>query len=94
LARGSAPDVTSRSPNSATEQVADDPRRDHGADAEALRAAVEPARDVKKLRERYDATRFDFYSPEEVWALVRAAASEQDGAIFLTAAFTGLRRGS
>ena len=52
-----------------------------------------PARDVEKLRERYDATRFEFYSPEEVWALVRAAASEQDGAMFLTAAFTGLRRG-
>ncbi len=52
-----------------------------------------PVRDVEKLRERYDATRFDFYSPEEVWALVRAAASEQDGAIYLTAAFTGLRRG-
>lgn len=47
-----------------------------------------------KLREPYDATRFDFYSPEEVWALVRAVASEQDGASFLTAAFTGLRRGS
>jgi hypothetical protein len=28
-----------------------------------------------------------------VWALVRAAASEQDGALFLTAAFTGLRMG-
>ncbi len=35
----------------------------------------------------------DVFSPEEVWALVRAAASEQDGAIFLTAAFTGLRMG-
>jgi len=33
------------------------------------------------------------FSPEEVWALVRAARSEQDGAIFLTAAFTGLRMG-
>jgi integrase len=33
------------------------------------------------------------FSPKEVWALVRAAASEQDGAIFLTAAFTGLRMG-
>jgi integrase len=52
-----------------------------------------PVRDVEKLRERYDATRFEFYSPEEVHALARAAASEQDGAIFLTAAFTGLRRG-
>ena len=33
------------------------------------------------------------FSPEEVWALVRAAASEQDAAVFLTAAFTGLRMG-
>lgn len=33
------------------------------------------------------------FSPEEVWALVRAAGSQQDGAIFLTAAFTGLRMG-
>jgi integrase len=32
-------------------------------------------------------------APEEVWALVRAAASELDGAIFLTAAFTGRRMG-
>ena len=32
-------------------------------------------------------------APEEVWALVRAAVSELDGAIFLTAAFTGLRMG-
>jgi integrase len=35
----------------------------------------------------------DFYSPEEVHALVRAAASDQDGALFLTAALTGLRMG-
>ena len=33
------------------------------------------------------------FSPEEVWALVRTAATEQDGALFLTAAFTGLRMG-
>ncbi|MBV9817414.1 MAG: site-specific integrase [Solirubrobacterales bacterium] len=33
------------------------------------------------------------FSPEEVWSLVRAAASEQDAAVFLTAAFTGLRLG-
>jgi len=52
-----------------------------------------PARSVEKLRERYDATTFDFYSPEEVHALARAAKSEQDAALFLTAAFTGLRRG-
>ncbi len=36
----------------------------------------------------------EVFAPEEVWALVRAAASEQDGALFLTAAFTGLRRGA
>ena len=33
------------------------------------------------------------FSPEEVWALIRAAASEQDASLFLTAAFTGLRMG-
>ncbi len=35
----------------------------------------------------------EVFSPEEVMALVRAASSEQDAAIYLTAAFTGLRRG-
>jgi integrase len=52
-----------------------------------------PVRNLEKLRERYDATRFEFYSPEEVHALVRSAAAEQDAALFLTAAFTGMRRG-
>ncbi len=33
------------------------------------------------------------FAPEEVWALVRAAASRQDAAIYTTAAFTGLRLG-
>ena len=35
----------------------------------------------------------DVFSVEEVHALARAAASEQDAAIYLTGAFTGLRRG-
>lgn len=35
----------------------------------------------------------DAFSPEEVHALVRSAASPQDSALFLTAAFTGLRLG-
>src|SRR3954453_18688801 len=52
-----------------------------------------PVAAVTKIKVNYDAARFDFYSPEEVWALVRAAANEQDAAIFLTAAFAGLRRG-
>jgi integrase len=34
-----------------------------------------------------------FYSPEEVHALVRKATDEQDAALFLTAALTGLRMG-
>jgi integrase len=48
--------------------------------------------DVEKPRFRASTT-IEVFSPEEVWALVRAAESEQDAAIFLTAAFTGLRRG-
>ncbi|MGH2964773.1 MAG: tyrosine-type recombinase/integrase [Solirubrobacterales bacterium] len=35
----------------------------------------------------------DVYSPEEVWALVRKASSDQDAAIFSVAAFAGLRMG-
>jgi integrase len=51
-----------------------------------------PVADVEKppLRRSGDIA---VYSPEEVWAIVRAAASEQDAAIYLTAAFTGLRMG-
>jgi integrase len=68
----------------------------HGILERAKRAyglEANPAADVERLRLRYDPAAFDFYSPEEVHALARAAASEQDGAIFLTAAFSGLRRG-
>jgi integrase len=52
-----------------------------------------PIADVDRIRISYDAAHFDFYSPEEVYALARAAAFEQDAALFLTAAFAGLRRG-
>jgi integrase len=52
-----------------------------------------PARQVAKLRERYDPNQYDFYSPEEIEQLGAAAASDQDRAILLTAAFTGLRMG-
>ena len=51
-----------------------------------------PMADVEKPRHRSRAA-IEVFSPEEVWALVRAAESEQDGAVYLTAAFTGLRRG-
>ncbi|HWF49762.1 MAG TPA: site-specific integrase, partial [Solirubrobacteraceae bacterium] len=51
-----------------------------------------PAAEVEKPPLRRSGE-IQVYSPEEVWALVRAAASEQDAAIYLTAAFTGLRLG-
>jgi hypothetical protein len=51
-----------------------------------------PMADVEKPRYRVS-TSIEVFSVEEIWALVRAAESEQDAAIFLTAAFTGLRRG-
>jgi integrase len=51
-----------------------------------------PVDDVEKPPLRSSGN-IEVFSPEEVWALVRAAAGEQDAAIFLTAAFTGLRRG-
>jgi integrase len=53
---------------------------------------VNPLARVEKhpMRPRRD---IQVFSPEEVLALVRAAASELDGAIYLTASFTGLRMG-
>lgn len=47
---------------------------------------------IEKHRQRSSGD-IDVLSPEEVLALVRAAGSVQDAAIYLTAAFTGLRRG-
>jgi len=51
-----------------------------------------PAASVERPRFRVSDD-LDAFSPEEVWALVRAAASKQDACMFLTAAFTGLRMG-
>jgi integrase len=51
-----------------------------------------PVADVEKPRTALR-TEINVFSPEEVMALVRAADSEQDAAIYLTAAFTGLRQG-
>lgn len=57
---------------------------------------VNPVDHLDKLRERiYDD--LNFFEPEEIWALVRAAddfdPTAQDGALFLTLGFAGLRRG-
>jgi integrase len=51
-----------------------------------------PAAGVERPRYRVSDD-LDAFSPEEVWALVRAASSEKDGALFLTAAFSRLRMG-
>jgi integrase len=51
-----------------------------------------PAAEVERPRYRISDD-LDAFSPEEVHALVRAAGSEQDAAMFMTAAFTGLRLG-
>ncbi len=51
-----------------------------------------PLVDVERPRVRVSDD-LEAFSPEEVHALARAAVSEQDSALFLTAAFTGLRLG-
>jgi integrase len=53
---------------------------------------VNAAAEVEKFPQ-HSSGDIQVFLPEEVWALVRAAASEQDGAVYLTAAFTGLRMG-
>jgi integrase len=67
----------------------------HGVMARACRVYGLPVNPVAKVEKPRLAapSAIDVFSPEEVHALVRAAASEQDAAILLTAAFTGLRQG-
>src|SRR5205807_1732157 len=54
--------------------------------------ADNPAKAVEHHPVRYSGD-YGLYSREEVEALVRNAASEQDAAIYASAAMTGLRRG-
>jgi len=51
-----------------------------------------PAAEVERPRFRVSDD-IEAFSPEDVHALVRAASSERDAALYLTAAFTGLRLG-
>jgi integrase len=51
-----------------------------------------PVADVERPRVRVSSD-VEAFSPEEIHALVRAAATDQDGAVYLTAALTGLRLG-
>jgi integrase len=57
--------------------------------------ASNPTRDVARWKVDYRAStlEFRFYEPEQVYALARAATNDQDAAIFVTAAFSGLRLG-
>ena len=48
--------------------------------------ARNPVAGVEKQRQRSSGD-LEVFSPEDVMAVVRAAASEQDAAIYLTAAF-------
>jgi len=64
----------------------------HGVLSRARKVPFNAAAEVEGLRERRSGD-IAVFSPEEIWALVRAAESEQDAAIYLTAAFTGLRQG-
>jgi integrase len=67
----------------------------HGAMERArklYRLPTNPVADIEKPRTAMR-TEINVFSPEEVMALVRAAGSDQDAAIYLTAAFTGLRQG-
>jgi integrase len=67
----------------------------HGIFVWAQRRYKLPSNPVANVERRPQAKRgnIDVFSREEVLALVRAATSEQDGTIYLTAAFTGLRLG-
>jgi integrase len=51
-----------------------------------------PLENVDRYRVRSSGD-IQVFSPREIWTLVRAAKTGIDGAIFLTAAFTGMRRG-
>ncbi|MFZ0217040.1 MAG: tyrosine-type recombinase/integrase, partial [Candidatus Dormiibacterota bacterium] len=67
----------------------------HGVFRRAMKVwglTANPAAMVERPRYRVSDD-LDAFSPEEVLALVRGAASGRDAAMYLTAAFTGLRMG-
>jgi integrase len=51
-----------------------------------------PAARAEELKTVYDHGRIGFFSPEAVIPLADAASSEQDRALYITTAFSGLRR--
>lgn len=67
----------------------------HGVFSRARKVWGLPTNPAAQIERHPDRSSGDIevYSPEEIWALVRAAADERDAAVFVTAAFTGLRMG-
>jgi hypothetical protein len=66
-------------------QAAGDPSQDHGWRAQGVRLAEQPRRRRRPHPRQLRRGALHFYSPEEVYALARAAASKPDAALFLTA---------
>jgi integrase len=54
---------------------------------------VNPMDRVDRFHIKYDASRYDFYSPAEVNRLIKSAGSERDALIYGLSAFAGLRCG-
>ncbi len=68
----------------------------HGIFARAKKVwglPTNPAAEIERHPDRNSGD-IDIFSPEEVHALLRAAADERDAAIYATAAFAGLRMGA
>ena len=67
----------------------------HGIFRRAMTVYGLPVNPVAKVERQRVAAAGDIevFTPEEVWALAGAASSDQDRVFYLTAAFTGLRRG-
>jgi integrase len=67
----------------------------HGVFARAKKVwglSANPVAEVERHPDRSSGD-IEVFSPEDVYALVRAAADERDAAVYATAAFTGLRMG-
>jgi integrase len=67
----------------------------HGIFRRARKVYGLPSNPVAEVERRpeHDSGDIDVFSPEEVHALIRAAADERDAAVYALAAFTGLRMG-
>ncbi len=67
----------------------------HGVFVRARKVWALPTNPAAELERHPDRASGDIevFSPEEAWALIRAADDERDAAVYATAAFTGVRMG-